>query len=128
MPKPKIDRVKLDQMLGEGKLQREIAQYFGVTDGSISKAKNELKVVVVKNVALESAHKVVDKHLDTIGQLQKINENANELLDLYEMESRGRRGASNTGRSCPESEGSGFRGRDHRVQTQKSLVVSRRGF
>ena len=89
MPKPKIDRVKLDQMLGEGKPQREIAQYFGVTDGAISKAKNELKVAVVKNVALESAHKVVDKHLDTIGQLQKINENANELLDLLMRWSRG---------------------------------------
>jgi hypothetical protein len=89
MPKPKIDRVKLNQMLVEGKLQREIAQYFGVTDGAISKAKNELKVAVVKNVALESAHKVVDKHLDTIGQLQKINENANELLDLLMRWNRG---------------------------------------
>ena len=89
MPKPKIDRVKLDQMLGEGKLQREIAQYFGVTDGAISKAKNELKVAVVKNVALESAHKVVDRHLDTIGQLQKINQNANELLDLLMRWNRG---------------------------------------
>jgi hypothetical protein len=76
-------------MLVEGKLQREIAQYFGVTDGAISKAKNELKVAVVKNVALESAHKVVDKHLDTIGQLQKINENANELLDLLMRWNRG---------------------------------------
>lgn len=89
MPKPKIDRVKLDQMLGEGKPQREIAQYFGVTDGAISKAKNELKVAVVKNVALESAHKVVDRHLDTIGQLQKINGNANELLDLLMRWNRG---------------------------------------
>ena len=89
MPKPKIDRVKLDQMLGEGKPQREIAQYFGVTDGAISKAKNELKVAVVKNVALESAHKVVDRHLDTIGQLQKINQNANELLDLLMRWNRG---------------------------------------
>ena len=89
MPKPKIDRVKLDQMLGEGKPQREIAQYFGVTDGAISKAKNELKVAVVKNVALESAHKVVDRHLDTIGQMQKINQNANELLDLLMRWNRG---------------------------------------
>ena len=89
MPKPKIDRVKLDQMLRDGKPQREIAQYFGVTGGAISKAKNELKVAVVKNVALESAHKVVDRHLDTIGQLQKINQNANELLDLLMRWNRG---------------------------------------
>ena len=89
MPKPKIDRVKLDQMLRDGKPQKEIAQFFGVSEGAISKAKNELKVAVVKNVALESAHKVVDRHLDTIGQLQKINQNANELLDLLMRWNRG---------------------------------------
>ena len=89
MGKPKIDRIQLDQMLREGKPQKEIAQFFEVSEGAISKAKNELKVAVVKNVALESAHKVVDKHLDTIGQLQKINQNANELLDLLMRWNRG---------------------------------------
>jgi len=89
MPKPKIDRVKLNQMLRDGKPQSKIAQVFGVTEGAISKAKKELNVAVVKNVALESAHKVVDKHLDTIGQLQKINQSANELLDLLMRWNRG---------------------------------------
>jgi uncharacterized protein YerC len=89
MPKPKINRVKLNQMLQRGKPQHKIAQHFGVTEGAISKAKKELNVAVVKNVALESAHKVVDRHLDTIGQLQKINENANELLNLLMRWSRG---------------------------------------
>ena len=37
---------------------------------------------MVKNVALESAHKVVEKNLNTLDQLQKINTYANELLDL----------------------------------------------
>jgi len=46
-------------------------------------------VAVVKNVALESAHRVVDKHLNTIDQLQKINEYANEILDLLMRWSRG---------------------------------------
>jgi hypothetical protein len=89
MPKPKIDRIKLNQMIRDGKPQREIAQFFGVTDGAISKAKGELKVAVVKNVALESAHKIVGKHLDMIGQLQKINQNANEILDLLMRWNRG---------------------------------------
>lgn len=89
MGKLKIDRIKLDQMLRDGKPQKEIAQFFGVSEGAISKAKKELNVAVVRNVALESAHKVVDRHLDTIGQLQKINSTANELLDLLMRWSRG---------------------------------------
>jgi len=40
-------------------------------------------------VALESAHRVVSKNLDTIDQLQKINNNANEILDLLMRWQRG---------------------------------------
>ncbi len=89
MPKPKIDRVKLDQMLRSGKRPKEIAQFFSVSEAAISKARKELKLAVVKNVALESAHRVVDKHLNTIDQLRKINEYANEILDLLMRWSRG---------------------------------------
>lgn len=93
MPKPKIDRVKLNQMLRDGKPQSKIAQFFGVTEGAISKAKKELNVAVVKNVALESAHKVVAENLDSIAQLTKINQYANELLDLLMRWNRGDEGA-----------------------------------
>ncbi len=89
MPKPKIDRVKLNRMLSAGKTQRECAQVFGVTEGAISKAKSELNVAVVKSVALENAHRVVGKNLDAIGQLQKINTDANEILDLLMRWNRG---------------------------------------
>jgi len=89
MPKPKIDKVKLNQLLRAGKSQREVAQVFGVTEGAISKAKKELNISVVKNVALENAHKVVDKNLDAVAQLQKINRDANEILDLLMRWNRG---------------------------------------
>ena len=82
MPKQKIDRVQLSQMLKSGKPQKEIAQVFGVTESAISKAKKELNLCVVKNLALENAGRVVDKNLNAIDQLQKINEHANWLLDL----------------------------------------------
>lgn len=85
MPNLKIDRVKLNQMLRANKPQREIAQVFGVTESAISKAKKELHITVIKNVALESAHRVVDKNLDAIDQLQKINTEANQLLDALEQ-------------------------------------------
>ena len=48
MPKPKIDRVKLNQMVRNGKSQRAIAQVFGVTESAISKAKKELHITVIK--------------------------------------------------------------------------------
>jgi hypothetical protein len=89
MPKPKIDRVKLNQLLKAGKSQREVAQVFEVTEGAISKAKKELNLAVVKSVALENAHKVVGKNLDAVQQLQKINQDANELLDLLMRWNRG---------------------------------------
>ena len=85
MAEAKIDKVKLSQLLRSGKAQREIAQVFGVTESAISKAKTELNVCVVKNVALENAHRVVDKNLNAIDQLYKINEAANKLLDELEQ-------------------------------------------
>jgi len=66
---------------------------MGVTEGAISKARKELNIAVVKNVALENAHKVVERNLDTIEQLQKINSYANELLDLLMRWNRGDEGA-----------------------------------
>lgn len=89
MPKQKIDRVKLNQLLKSGKSQKEVAQVFGVSEGAISKAKKELNLNVVKNVALENAHRVVDKNLNAVDQLQKINDYANEMLDLLMRWQRG---------------------------------------
>jgi predicted transcriptional regulator len=89
VPKPKIDKVKLSQLLRAGKSQKEIAQLFGVTPGAISKAKKELNISVVKNVALENGHRVVEKTLNTVAQLQKINTCANDLLDLLMAWGRG---------------------------------------
>lgn len=89
MPKPKIDRIKLNEMLRSGKPQSEIAQFFGVTPGAITRAKQELNINVVRSLALERAHEVAQKNLDAIGQLQKINGYANELLDLLMRWNRG---------------------------------------
>jgi hypothetical protein len=82
MAEAKIDKTKLSQMLRSGKSQREIAQVFGVTEGAVSKAKKELNICVVKNLALENAHRIVDKNINAIDQLQKINNHANWLLDI----------------------------------------------
>jgi hypothetical protein len=77
----RIKDEKLAQMLNSGKSPKECAQHFGVSQVAIWKARKKLKVNVIKNVALENAHRVVSSNLDAVSQLQKINEHANELLD-----------------------------------------------
>ena len=89
MSKGKIDKVKLSQMLRAGKARHECAKAFDVTEGAISQVKKELNVKVVKNAALEDAHRVVDKNLNAIDQPQKINGYANELPDLLMKWQRG---------------------------------------
>jgi len=89
MGKPKVNRIKLSRMLRDGKSQKDIARVMGVSEAAICKAKKELNINIVKNVALETAHRVVDKNLDAVAQLQKINQDANELLDLLMRWNRG---------------------------------------
>ncbi len=89
MPKPKIDKIKLHRLLTSGKSQREIAQVFDVTEGAISKAMKEINRNVVRSVGLENAHRIVGKSLNAVDQLQKINSDANELLDLLMRWNRG---------------------------------------
>ena len=81
MPRPKIDIMQLNRMLRSGKSVKQCAKFFNVSPSAISQAKKNLNVSVVKNVALENAHRVVDKILNAIDQLQKINSQANELLE-----------------------------------------------
>lgn len=89
MANGKIDKTKMYRMLRAGKTQKEIAKHFGVTEGAVSQAKKELNTSVIKNVSLENAHRIVDQELNTVEQLQKINENANELLDMLMRWNRG---------------------------------------
>lgn len=89
MSQSKINIVKLSQMLRAGKSVKQCADFFSVTPSAISQAKKELNISVVKNVALENAHRVVDKNLNAVEQLQKINEDANEILDLLMRWQRG---------------------------------------
>ena len=89
MPKPKIDKLKLHRMVNSGKSQKAVAQVFGVTEGAVSKAMKGLNMNVVRSVGLENAHKIVGKSLNAVDQLQKINDNANEILDLLMRWNRG---------------------------------------
>lgn len=81
MGENKIDDRKLNRLLRSGKSQREVARILGVSDSAVTQAKRRLNIAVVKDVGLESAHRVVEENLDAIGQLRRINNTANGLLD-----------------------------------------------
>ncbi len=81
MANGKIDKVKLNQMLRSGKSQKDCAKFFSVTEGAISQVKKEMNINVVRSVALENAHRVVNKNLNAIDQLHNINQRALDLLD-----------------------------------------------
>lgn len=81
MANGKIDKLKLSQLLRSGKSGKDCAKVFGVTEGAISQARKELNIAVVKSVALETAHQVVDRNLNAVDQLLNINRKANTLLE-----------------------------------------------
>jgi AcrR family transcriptional regulator len=67
----------------------EIARRVGVSKGTVSSRLKALNVAITKNVTLHHAGEIVEKKLDAIAQLQKINDYANELLDLLMRWNRG---------------------------------------
>ncbi|GAI45130.1 unnamed protein product [marine sediment metagenome] len=80
-------------MLDKGKKQAEVAEFFGVSPQAISDRLKKLNLAVTKNIVLESAGKVVRKNLTAIEQLQKINTDANEILDMLMKLIRGDKAA-----------------------------------
>jgi len=81
MGKQRFDRVRLNQLLKEGKNISQIAEKFGVTPGAVSRAAKELNLNVVKSVALESAHRVVEYNLDAAAQLKAINDRTHGIIN-----------------------------------------------
>ena len=81
----KIDVSLLEQYLSEGKTNRECSKIFEVSDAAICQAKKRIGKFVVRNAASKQiAPVIVQKNLDTVEQLQKINKKANELLNAIE--------------------------------------------
>lgn len=89
MGRRKISLIQLEQLFSEGNTVSKISQKLGVTKGAVSKALKRLGKGVTQNVTLYHAGEVVEKKINTIGQLQKINDYANELLDLLMRWNRG---------------------------------------
>jgi predicted transcriptional regulator len=87
------DRALLRLIDKEGLSQSAAAKELGVTRQAVSKRLQELRGKTTKVIVAKKIEDVVDRKLDAVAQLQKINEYANELLDLLMRWSRGEENA-----------------------------------
>jgi len=77
-----INDLELLQLINVKKLsQAEAARELGVTRQAISQRLKDLRGVQAGVVVAKKVEQAVDSKLDAIGQLQKINVKANDLLD-----------------------------------------------
>ncbi|MCF8110887.1 MAG: winged helix-turn-helix transcriptional regulator [Desulfobacteraceae bacterium] len=81
MPDKKINDTKLIRLVDEGVPQVEIAEKLGVSRQAIHKRLRELRGQTTKVVAARKIEETVDRKIDSINQLAKINDHANWLLD-----------------------------------------------
>ena len=87
--KLKTDIVKLRELHGTGMRVTDIAKELEVSKGTVSKQLKILGLAAVRSVVVEQAPKVVKKSINAIEQLEKINRDANEILDLVMRWNRG---------------------------------------
>ena len=84
-----IDDNQLLQLIRNGDTVTEAARKLGVGLAAVSKRLKRLNVAISRNVTIRTAHKIVDREINALDQLQKINRDANELLDLLMRWNRG---------------------------------------
>ncbi len=85
----RIDNNQLLQLIRNGDTVSEAARKLGVNKATVSIRLKELNVAINRNVTIRAAHKIVDREINALDQLQKINRDANELLDLLMRWNRG---------------------------------------
>jgi transposase-like protein len=82
MSAKKISDIELEQLVREGNGVSAIARKLGVAKGTVSKRLKQLNVCIAKSATIHHAGEVVKREINAAAQLQKINDHANELLDL----------------------------------------------
>ena len=81
----KINDTRLIRLVDEGCSQAETARQLGVSRQAVSKRIIELRGRTTKVMVTKKINQVVEQKLDAIEQLQKINTEANRLLDELEQ-------------------------------------------
>jgi len=90
MGNPKINDRELLQLIDKEKLsQSDAAKELGVSRQAVSQRLQELRGKTTKVVAAKRISEVVDRKIDAMEQLTRINEHANEILELVMRWGRG---------------------------------------
>ena len=90
MRPPTINDRKLLELIDKKSMsQARAAKELGVSRQAVSKRLKEMRGQTTKVVVSKKVEQVVDRKIDAIQQLQKINEYANEILDLLMAWNRG---------------------------------------
>jgi predicted DNA-binding protein (UPF0251 family) len=90
MRNPKINDHKLLRLIDkDGLSQSAAAKKIGVSRQAVNKRLQEIRGKTTKVVVAKKIEQVVNHKIDAIGQLTRINEYANEILDLLMRWNRG---------------------------------------
>jgi predicted DNA-binding protein YlxM (UPF0122 family) len=89
MSKLKLSDKKLLSLVDENLSMAEIARKYGISRQAVSKRLIELRGKLTKVVVSKKVERVVEKKINALDQLYKINQDANEILDLLMRWNRG---------------------------------------
>ena len=89
MGKSKLSDKKLLELVDEGRSLAEIARLHGISRQATSKRLIELRGKTTRAVVAKKVNEIVERKIDALEQLNKINTYANELLDLLMRWNRG---------------------------------------
>lgn len=89
MTKCKINDRKLLRMVDQGETQVAAAEFFGVSKQAVNKRLKELRGKTTKVIVAKKIERAIDRKIDAMDQLIRINEYANEILELVMKWGRG---------------------------------------
>jgi len=90
MRPPKINDHKLLRLIDRQKMtQTKAAKELGVSRQAVSRRLQEIRGKTTRVIVAKKVEQVVDRKIDAMDQLIRINEYTNEILDLVMAWSRG---------------------------------------
>jgi len=92
MRRRKVDPLQLKQMLDQGKAQKEIAAFFRVSEGTISKNVKTLSLAQSQDVILRSATKINDRKVSAMTRLERIAGVVESELNYIQKTIKGTKG------------------------------------